>query len=40
MHDDVIFEQLKFRDGYVISSYTLLGMWLLIFGRIKVNTFL
>ena len=30
-------QQLKFRNGYVISSHILLGIWLLIHARIKVK---
>ena len=30
-------QQLKFADGYVISSHTLLGMWLHIHAEIKVK---
>ena len=32
-----IVQPLKFRNGYVISSHTLLGMWLLIHAGIKVT---
>ena len=31
-------QPLKFRNGQVISSHTLLGVWLLIHAGIKVNT--
>ena len=30
-------QPLKFRNGYVISSHTLLTMWLLIYAGIKVS---
>ena len=30
-------QPLKFRNGWVISSHTLLGMWLLIHAGIKVK---
>ena len=34
------FVPLKFGNGYVISSHTALGMWLLVHAGIRINPFL